>query len=138
MVRRLIPNSNGTLRPRGLPALEATIGATAVAILLAAIDAQDVCDGCDGCRPGRRPHQALHAVRPGRLKHGIGAVIDGDRGAFVDHVPHDTRCTMRRQRSKDGRVLEWIERWLHAGILDGKAMVVPAKGSPQGSVRSPL
>ena len=45
---------------------------------------------------------------------------------------------MLRKRIKDGRVLELIEMWLHAGILDGKEMVCPDKGSPQGSVRSPL
>ena len=45
---------------------------------------------------------------------------------------------MLRKRIKDGRVLERIERWRHAGILDGKERVCPDKGSPQGSVRSPL
>ena len=45
---------------------------------------------------------------------------------------------MLRKRIKDGRVLELIERWRHAGILDGKAMVCPDKGSPPGAVRSPL
>jgi RNA-directed DNA polymerase len=45
---------------------------------------------------------------------------------------------MLRKRIKDGRVLELIERWRHAGILDGKEMVCPDQGSPQGSVLSPL
>ena len=45
---------------------------------------------------------------------------------------------MLRKRIKDGRVLELIEMWRHAGILDGKEMVFPDKGSPQGSVLSPL
>ena len=45
---------------------------------------------------------------------------------------------IRRKRIKDGRVLELIEMWLKAGILDGKEMVFPDKGSPQGSVISPL
>ena len=35
-------------------------------------------------------------------------------------------------------MLECIELWLKAGILDGKEMVFPEKGSPQGSVCSPL
>ena len=35
-------------------------------------------------------------------------------------------------------MLEGIERWRKAGILDGTAMVSPDKGSPQGAVRSPL
>ena len=90
MVRRLIPPSHGQRRPRGLPALEDTIVAKAVAMLLEAIDAQDCCAGSDGFRPGRSPHQALHAVRQGLLKNGIGYVIDGDISAFFDNVQHDT------------------------------------------------
>ena len=35
-------------------------------------------------------------------------------------------------------MLEYIELWLKAGILDGKEMVFPEKGSPLGSVISPL
>jgi len=109
-----------------------------VAMLVEAIDEQDCCDCSDGCRPGRSPHHALHEVRQGLLTNGMGEVIDGDSSAFVDHVQHDTLLTMRRKRIKDGRVLELIEMWLHAGILDGKEMGFPDKGSPQGSVRSPL
>lgn len=45
---------------------------------------------------------------------------------------------MLRKRIKDGRVLELIERWRHAGLLDGKAMGFPDKGRPPGSVLSPL
>jgi RNA-directed DNA polymerase len=45
---------------------------------------------------------------------------------------------MLRKRIKDRRVLQLIEQWLHAGSLDGKAMVYPDKGSPPGAVLSPL
>jgi RNA-directed DNA polymerase len=41
VVRRLSPKSNGTLRPLGLPALEAKSVAKAVAMLLEAIYEQD-------------------------------------------------------------------------------------------------
>jgi group II intron reverse transcriptase/maturase len=138
VVRRLIPKSNGKLRPLGLPALEDKIVAKAVARLLEAIDEQDFCDASYGFRPGRSPHQALHAVRQGLLGHRIGQVIDGDSSAFFDNLQHDTLLAILRKRIKDGRVLDLIEKWLHAGILDGKAMVYPDKGSPQGSVLSPL
>ena len=138
MVRRLIPTSHGTLRPRGLPALEDKIVAKAMAMLLEAIDEQDCCDVSDGFRPGRSPHHARPAVRQGVLKNGMGSGIDGAISAFFDHLQHDTLGAILRQRSKDGRVLEWIERWRHAGLLDGKARVCPDKGSPQGSVISPL
>jgi retron-type reverse transcriptase len=65
-------------------------------------------------------------------------VIDCDISSFFDNLEHDTLLAILRKRVKDGRVLKLIEKWLHAGILDGKAMVFPDKGSPQGSVISPL
>jgi RNA-directed DNA polymerase len=90
VVRRLLPKSQGTLRPRGLPALEDKIVAKAVARLLEAIDAQDCCDASSGFRPGRSPHQALHDVRQGLLGNRSGQVIDCDISSFCDNVPHDT------------------------------------------------
>jgi group II intron reverse transcriptase/maturase len=138
VVRRLIPKSNGKLRPLGLPALEDKIVAKAVAMLLEAIYEQDVSDCSHGFRPGRSPHQALHEVRQGLLGSRMGQGIDGDISAFFDMLQHDTLLAMLRKRIKDSRVLKRIERGLHAGILDGKAMVFPDKGSPQGSVISPL
>ncbi len=138
VVRRLIPKSNGKLRPLGLPTLEDKIVAKAVAMLLEAIYEQDFCDVSYGFRPGRSPHHALHEVRQGMLTNGIGYVIDCDISAFFDNLQHDTLLTILCKRIKDGRVLELIEMWLKAGILDGKEMVFPEKGSPQGSVLSPL
>jgi group II intron reverse transcriptase/maturase len=138
VVRRLIPKRNGKLRPLGLPALEDKIVAKAVAMLLEAIYEQDFHDFSHGFRPGRNPHQALHEVRQGLLGSRIGYVIDCDISSFFDNLEHDTLLAMLRKRVKDGRVLELIEKWLRAGILDGKAMVFPEKGSPQGSVISPL
>ena len=91
MVRRLLPKSNGKLRPLGLPAREDKIVAQAVAMLREAIDEQDVCDGSDGFRPGRSPHHALHEVRQGVLKNGMGYGIACDISAFFDHWQHDTR-----------------------------------------------
>jgi RNA-directed DNA polymerase len=65
-------------------------------------------------------------------------VIDWDISAFFDTLQHDMLLAMLRQRIKDGRGLQLSEKWLHAGILDGKEMVYPDKGSPPGSVLSPL
>ena len=64
--------------------------AKAVAMLLEAIDEQDCCDVSDGFRPGRSPHHALHAGRQGRLKHGMGSVIDWDIRACFDNLQHET------------------------------------------------
>ena len=46
--------------------------------------------------------------------------------------------TLLRKRVNDGSLLRLIRRMLEAGIMDGKELVFPEKGSPQGSVISPL
>jgi retron-type reverse transcriptase len=138
VVRRLLPKSNGTLRPLGLPALEDTIVATAGARRREARYEQDFCAASYGFRPGRSPHQALHDVRQGLLSTRRSQGIDWDISAFFDTLPHDMLVAMLRKRVKDGGGLQRIEQWRHAGLLDGTERVSPDTGRPQGSVRSPL
>lgn len=137
VVRQWIPKSNGKLRPLGLPALEDKIVQRATAALLESIYEQDFYEFSYGFRPGRSAHQALRDLRGG-LQSRIHHVIDCDISAFFDNIPHDQLLTILRKRVKDGRVLDLIESWLKAGIMDGKERVFPEKGSPQGSVISPL
>ncbi len=137
--RRWIPKSDGKkLRPLGLPALEDKIVAKAVALLLEQIYEQDFCDFSFGFRPGRSCHQALHDLRQGLLNQGVRYVIDCDVSAFFDNLQHAELLAILRKRVNDGRLLALIEMWLTAGIMDGKDLVFPEKGSPQGSVISPL
>jgi RNA-directed DNA polymerase len=137
VVRRWIPKSKGKLRPLGLPALEDKIVQRATATLLEQIYEQDFWDFSYGFRPGRKPHDALHALREGLLR-GIHYVLDCDISSFFDNLRHDELLAILRKRVNDGRLLKLIERWLVAGIMDGKELVFPEKGSPQGSVISPL
>ena len=65
-------------------------------------------------------------------------VIDCDISSFFDNLRHDELLAILRKRINDGRLLKLIEMWLKAGIMDGKELVFPEKGSPQGSVISPL
>jgi group II intron reverse transcriptase/maturase len=138
VARRWIPKSNGKLRPLGLPALEDKVVSKAVAELLEPIYEQDFCSFSYGFRPGRSCHQALHDLRQGLLRNRVQYVLDCDISSFFDNLRHDVLLSLVRKRIKDGRLLELIEQWLKAGIMDGKERVFPEKGSPQGSVISPL
>jgi RNA-directed DNA polymerase len=87
--RRLLPKRNGTRRPLGLPAVEDTSVAKAVARLLEALSAQECSDVSHGLRPGRNPPQALPEVRQGLRGSRMRQVIDCDISAFFDTLPHD-------------------------------------------------
>jgi len=137
VVRRWIPKSPGKFRPLGIPALEDKIVQRAVATLLEQIYEQDFYDFSYGFRPGRSCHKALHASRQGMLNR-VRYVIDCDISSFFDNLRHDQLLAILRKRVNDGRLLKLIEMWLKAGIMDGKDLVFPEKGSPQGSVISPL
>jgi group II intron reverse transcriptase/maturase len=137
VVRRWIPKGGGKFRPLGIPALEDKIVQRAVATLLEQIYEQDFYNFSYGFRPERSCHQALHALRQGMLN-GVRHVIDCDISSFFDNLQHDELLAILRTRVNDGRLLQLIEMWLKAGILDGKETVFPEKGSPQGSVISPL
>jgi len=138
VVRRWIPKQNGKLRPLGLPALEDKIVAKAVSLLLEQVYEQDFCDFSYGFRPGRSCHQALRDLREGLIRNGIRHAIDCDISSFFDNLQHDELLEILRKRIKDSRLLKLIQLWLEAGIMDGKELVFPEKGSPQGSVISPL
>lgn len=137
VVRRWVSKGQGKFRPLGIPVLEDKIVQRAVALILEQIYEQDFCDFSFGFRPNRNCHQALHAVRQGMLER-IRFVIDCDLRSFFDNLDHDRLLEILRKRVNDGRILKLIKMWLKAGILDGGELMFPDKGSPQGSVISPL
>lgn len=90
-----------------------------------------------GFRPGRGCKDALRQVDR-LLKQGFVYVVDVDLKSYFDTIPHGRLLSRLRECIADGRVLQLIESFLKAGIMDGLEEWEPEAGAPQGAVLSPL
>jgi RNA-directed DNA polymerase len=90
-----------------------------------------------GFRPGRGCKDALRRVDE-LLKDGSVYVVDADLKNYFDTIPHGRLMSRLRERIADRRVLELIESFLTAGIINGLEEGEPEAGAPQGAVLSPL
>src|ERR1700741_967777 len=90
-----------------------------------------------GYRRGRSTKDALRKVWK-EIQSGREWIVDADLKDFFGSVEHDKLLTLIAQRVADGRVLRLIRAMLKAGGY-GKGRLFPSeRGTPQGSVVSPL
>ena len=132
-----IEKEDGGQRPIGKPAFEDKMVQRAVGMLLEAIYEQDFHDCSSGLRPGRRPHQALHALRERCRQEGIGWSVDAAVSGYFDSLDRTQRRAVVRKRVNDGRGMRLIGKWLRAGVMEDGVMPHPARGVVQGGVLSP-
>jgi RNA-directed DNA polymerase len=139
-VRRVhIPKGTGEeTRPIGIPTFEDKVLQRAVVMVLEAVYEQDFRDCSYGFRPGRSAHQALATLWQQTMKTGGGWMVEVDIRKFFDTLDHAQLRELLRRRVRDGVLLRLIDKWLKAGVLEDGRLTVPAKGSPQGGVISPL
>jgi len=64
--------------------------------------------------------------------------VDADVSGFFDNLDHGLLREIIKRRVNDGGVLRYIGKWLNAGVLEGKSLSYPKKGTPQGGVISPM
>jgi RNA-directed DNA polymerase len=133
-----IDKEDGKQRPIGKPVLEDKIVQRGVAMMLEAVYEQDFYDFSYGFRPGRDPHQALHALTEQCVKMNVQWIVDADISGFFDSVNHTHLVDILKLRVKDGGIIRLIGKWLNAGVLEGETLTFPDKGTPQGSVISPI
>lgn len=65
-------------------------------------------------------------------------VVEGDLRKAFDSIPHDKLMSKLKEHIKCVKTQKLIESLLKAGYHDGKTIVKPKTGVPQGSVISPL
>ncbi len=125
-------------RPLGIPAVRDRIVQGAVRNVLEPIFEREFAEHSYGFRPGRGCQGALRRVDR-LLNEGYTWVVDVDLKSFFDTIPHDQLMERVAEHVSDGRVLELIQQYLKAGVMDGMEGWEPTEqGTPQGAVISPL
>lgn len=90
-----------------------------------------------GYRRGRSPKDALRKVWQ-EIQSGSEWIIDADLRNFFGSADHEKLLKLVAQRVADGRVLRLIQAMLKAGSYGRGRLYPTERGTPQGSVVSPL
>jgi RNA-directed DNA polymerase len=136
--RVYIPKLDGRQRPIGIAAVEDKVLQQAAVTILNQIYEVDFKGFSYGFRPGRSPHQALDALTVGIQRKKVNWILDADVLGFFDNLSHEWALKFIAHRVADRRILRLIQKWLKAGVSEDGQWSESNKGTPQGSVASPL
>ena len=114
--RHSIPQGNGALRPRGIPATEDTLLQMAGARSLDAIDAPDFLPSSDGSRKNMGARDAVRDLTRHRPCGPYSFVGEADITGDFDHMDHERLMEMLRLRIDARPCLRRIEKWFKAGV----------------------
>jgi group II intron reverse transcriptase/maturase len=135
--RVYIPKGPGQTRPLGIPAVRDRVAQEVLRLILSPLFERLFHDDSYGFRPRRSCHMAVEkVVELHRL--GYTHVLDADIKGFFDNLPHSVIMTALRAEVADGNILDLIEKFLKAGVMEGGVFQPTRLGTPQGGVISPL
>ena len=134
-----IPKPDGGTQPLGVAATEDKIIQKAVAeMILTPIYEAEFLGFSYAFRPGRGAHNALDALAVGMERRKIRWIVDVDIRGFFDSVSRDWLVRFLEYRIGDKRVIRLITKWLNAGVMEDGQWQDNLRGTPQGSVISPI
>ena len=136
--RVYIPKGKNEKRPLGISAHENKIVERGITWILQSIYEEDFLDCSYGFRPNRSCHQALKALSGLISGHPANHIVESDVKGFFDNVSHEILMGFLRIRIADTALLTLIGKFLKAGYIDDALLVRTEKGTPQGSILSPI
>ena len=132
-----IPKANGGQRQLGIPTVIDRLVQQAIHQVLSVRYECLFSTNSHGFRPNKNAHAALKQAGL-YVAQGKNYVIDLDLEKFFDEVNHHRLMWLLSTRIGDRRLLQLVQRFLNAGMLQGGLTEQRIKGTPQGSPLSPL
>ncbi len=130
------PGSKKT-RPLGIPIVRDRVAQEVVRRLLAPIFEPMFHECSFGFISGRNCHMAIERVLE-LHRQGLRVVLDADIQGFFDNIPHKIIMQMVAAEVADGNILNLVEGFLTAGVMEDGVFKPTTIGTPQGGVISPL
>ena len=125
-------------RPLGISCFEDKIVELAVKRVLEPIYEEIFEDSSYGYRPGRSQHSCLDKLGRVIQQKRVNYIVESDIRGFFDEVSHKWMLKFLEHRIGDPRILRLISRMLKGGIMEEGLVRASEKGTPQGSILSPL
>lgn len=139
--RTYIPKSNGKLRKLGIPSPRDKVVQEVVRLILEAVydspHGSYFKDTSHGFRRERSCHSALREIQ--RRWTGVTWFVEGDIQSCFDDIDHEILIDIIKERIKDQRFTNLIQKFLKAGYLDlDEVRKDSLAGTPQGGIISPI
>jgi RNA-directed DNA polymerase len=135
--RKFLDKGGGKLRPLGIPTVRDRVAQEVLRRLLHPLFEPLFHDASFGFRPGRNCHQALElAIK--YHEQGYRVVLDADIVGCFDNLPHSLIKEAVAAQVSDGNILNLVEKFLRAGVMENGVFKPTTVGTPQGGVASPL